>query len=105
MWFCALGPWYSEPWFANLVAKLLQNDAGTLSLLAENPFPDAPPRLVRALLYEYRFTTREERARTGDWWVRRLVGDYFPAVSLDHHGFRELLAREGWLAPDASPPR
>ena len=97
MWFCALGPWYSEPWFANLVAKLLRNEPATLSLLAGNPFPDAPPRYVRALLYEYRFTTREERGRTGDWWVRRLVGEYFPAVSLDQPGFRELLEREGWL--------
>ena len=97
MWFCALGPWYSEPWFAHLVAMLLQNDAGTLSLLAGNPFPGVPPRFVRARLYEYRFTTREERSRTGDWWVRRLVGEYFPAVSLDDPAFRGLLEREGWL--------
>ena len=104
MWFCALGPWYSEPWFANLVAKLLQNDAGTLSLLAGNPFPGAPPRFVRARLYEYRFTTSEERARTGDWWVRRLAGEYFPAVSLDDPAFRELLARAGWFPGSVSPP-
>jgi hypothetical protein len=103
MWFCALGPWYAEPWFANLLAKLLQNDPGTLSLLAANPFPDAPPRFVRARLYEYRFTTREERARTGDWWVRREAGEYFPPVSLGHPGFRELLDRQGWL-PKAQPP-
>jgi hypothetical protein len=101
MWFCALGPWYSEPWFAHFVAKLLQNDPATLSLLAGNPFPGAPPRFVRARLYEYRFTTREERARSGDWWVRRLAGEYFPAVSLDHPAFRELLDRAGWLPASA----
>ncbi len=104
MWFCPFGPWYAQPWFANFVAKLLQNDTATLSLLAGNPFPDRPPRLVRALLYEYRFTTREERARTGDWWVRRLVGEYFPAVSLDDPAFRELLAREGWLPAGSARP-
>ena len=103
MWFCALGPWDSQPWFANLLAKLLQNDPATRSLLAADPFPEVPPRFVRALLYEYRFTTREERARTGAWWVRRLVADYFPAVSLGHPAFRDLLAREGWL-PLSSPP-
>ena len=65
MWFCGFTPWYGQPWFANFVAKLLQNDEKTLSLIAENPFPGRPPRFVRARLYEYRFTTREERAKTG----------------------------------------
>ena len=104
MWFCPFGPWYAQPWFANFVAKLLRNDPATLSLLSTNPFPERPPRFVRALLYEYRFTTREERARTGDWWVRRLVGEYFPAVSLDDPAFRELLERQGWLPPEPRGP-
>jgi hypothetical protein len=39
------------------MAKLLQNDERTLPLIAGNP-SDKPPRLVRARLYEYRFTTR-----------------------------------------------
>ena len=103
MWFCGFTPWYGQPWFANLVAKLLQNDARTLSLMAGNPFPERPPRFVRAQLYEYRFSTREERAKTGAWWVRQPRGEYFPAVSLDHPGFRALLERQGWL--EASPAR
>jgi len=97
MWFCGFTEWYGQPWFANLVAKLLLNDEKTLSLIAENPFPGQPPRFVRARLYEYRFTTREERAKTGATWVRTLRGEYFPAVSLDHPGFRAVLEREGWL--------
>ena len=104
MWFCGFTPWYGQPWFANFVAKLLQNDEKTLSLIAENPFPGKPPRFVRARLYEYRFTTREERAKTGATWVRALRDDYFPAVSLDHPGFRALLEREGWL-PGEPPSR
>jgi hypothetical protein len=101
MWFCGFTQWYGQPWFANFVAKLLQNDPKTLSLMSENPFPDRPPRFVRARLYEYRFTTPEERERTGAWWARELRGEYFPEVSLDHPAFRELLEREGWL-PDAA---
>jgi hypothetical protein len=38
---------------------------------------------VRALLYEYRFTTVQERRATGDIWHRDLRGLYFPAISLD----------------------
>jgi len=97
MWFCGFTPWYQEPWFANFMAKLLQNDPRTLSLIAGNPFPERPPRHVRALLYEYRFTTPEERRRTGAWWVRELKDEYFPIVSLDDADFRGLLEREGWM--------
>jgi hypothetical protein len=97
MWFCGFSPWQEQPWFANLMAKLLQNDPKTLSLLAGNPFPKKPPRWVRAVVFEYRFTTREERAKTGAWWVRELRGNYFPVVSLDDPAFRGLLERQGWL--------
>jgi hypothetical protein len=104
MWFAGFTPWYREPWFVNFVAKLLQNDEKTLSLIAENPFPDKPPRFVRALLYEYRFTTPEERRKTGNWWARELRGEYFPAVSLDDPAFRALLEQEGW-GPISAPGR
>jgi hypothetical protein len=50
--------------------------------MEKNPFPDHPPKYVRALLYEYRFTTPEERAQTGAWWVRDLRGLYVPPISL-----------------------
>jgi len=104
MWFCGFSPWYREPWFANFVAKLLQNDERTLSLMAGNPFPEKPPRYVRALLYEYRFTTPDERRKTGNWWVRELRGEYFPVVSLDDPDFRGLIEREGW-GPLPAPRR
>ncbi len=97
MWFCGFTPWYQEPWLANFMAKLLQNDPRTLSLIGENPFPGKPPRFVRALLYEYRFTTPEEHRMTGNWWARELKNEYFPIVSLADPDFRALLAREGWL--------
>ena len=99
MWFCGFTPWYQDPWFVSFVAKLLQNDENTLSLMAGNPFPGKPPRFVRALLYEYRFTTPAEHERTGAWWARELRGDYFPAVSLDEPAFRSILERQGWLPP------
>ena len=97
MWFCGFTPWYQEPWFVNFTAKLLQNDPKTLSLIAENPFPEKPPRFVRARLYEYRFTTPDERRKTGNWWARDFRADYFPAVSLDDPAFRRVLESQGWL--------
>jgi Lipase maturation factor len=97
MWFAAMSSYQDYPWFVNFVAKLLQNDKDVLSLLRVNPFPDHAPHYVRALLYEYHFTTPEEKKRTGAWWTRTLTGDYFPAVSMDTPAFRRVLQAQGWL--------
>jgi len=96
MWFAAMSDYRDYPWFVNFVAKLLQGDASVLSLLRENPFPGHPPHYVRATLYEYHFTTAEERRRTGNWWKRTLTRPYFPAVSLETPGFRRILVAQGW---------
>jgi hypothetical protein len=82
MWFAAMSSPYDHPWFTSLLVKLLQGDQAVASLLRSNPFPDRPPRWIRARYYEYRFTTPEERNRTGQWWSRRELEDYVPPVSL-----------------------
>jgi Lipase maturation factor len=83
LWFAAMSPPSTHPWMARLVTRLLENDPATLALLGPNPFPDRPPRLVRARLYRYRFTTPAERRQTGAWWVRDLIGEYLPPLRLD----------------------
>jgi hypothetical protein len=70
MWFAALGSRSERYWFAMFCLRLLEGSPPVLSLLAENPFPAAPPRQVRAMLYDYRFTTPAERRATGNWWKR-----------------------------------
>ncbi len=82
MWFAAMSSPSQHPWFSALLVKLLQGDAATLGLLRTNPFPDRPPRYVRAQFYEYHFTTPQERRATGAWWTRTLLGSYFQPVSL-----------------------
>ena len=69
-------------WFENLLWQLLHNEPAVLALFAENPFPAKPPRYLRARLYVYRYTSAEERARSGNWWQRRLEGEYFPSTRL-----------------------
>jgi Lipase maturation factor len=97
MWFAALSPAYADPWFGPLVARLLQNDRPTLSLMAGNPFPARPPVWIRAELFLYRFTTPEERQATGHWWVRALAGDYMRPVSLATPGLLAGLEAQGWV--------
>jgi uncharacterized membrane protein YphA (DoxX/SURF4 family) len=80
MWFAALG---SPPrWFLALLVRLLEGSPDVLSLLAGNPFPERPPRYVRAVLYDYRMTDLATRRGTGQWWKRETVGLYVPPVAL-----------------------
>ncbi|HEX5148355.1 MAG TPA: lipase maturation factor family protein [Candidatus Limnocylindrales bacterium] len=83
LWFIPLSPAYGGAWFVRFVARLLEGDAPTLRLLRRNPFPDRPPRFVRARFFRYRFTTWRERRELGAWWVRRFEADYLPPVGLD----------------------
>ena len=78
MWFAALGSYQENPWFEALMVRLLEGSSDVLGLFRTNPFPDKPPRFVRALVYDYHFSPRG----SNDWWTRRLLGTYFPAVSL-----------------------
>jgi len=81
MWFLALGS-RDERWFMALLEKLLRADAPTLRLLRTDPFGGEPPRAVRARRYLYRFATRDERRRSGDWWTRDDAGMLVPPVTL-----------------------
>lgn len=82
MWFAAISPGYAQPWLTPFLQRLLRNDRPTLRLLRHNPFPESPPRYVRAQLYEYRFTTAAELRREHAWWHRTLIGRYLPPMAL-----------------------
>ena len=66
-------------WFERFLMRLHQGSAEVLNLLEYNPFPDKPPKYLRVQVYRYRFTTMEERERTGHWWSREYLGQ-FPYV-------------------------
>jgi len=83
MWFAVLGTPQQNPWFGGLVVRLLEGSRDVSRLLAHNPFPDQPPRYIRASFYRYRFTTVEEHRQSGAWWTRQELGEYLPTVSLD----------------------
>ena len=82
MWFAALGSYRENRWFIHFCQRLLQGSPEVLELLKNNPFPKAPPRYVRAMLYEYRFSDFRTRRAQGIWWRRELKGEYCPVLSL-----------------------
>jgi len=101
LWFAAMSTPEGYPWTLHLVWKLLHNDQGALRLLATNPFPDAPPRHIRARLYRYEFAPPGDPS--GAWWKRTLLDEWLPPLSADDPRLRRFLAAYGWLAV-AGPP-
>jgi hypothetical protein len=96
IWFAAMSVPQREPWAVHLVWKLLHNDPGALSLLANDPFPQAPPRYVRARYFRYEFAQPGDRS--GAWWKRSYLDDWLYPLSIDDPRLRKFLAEHGWLA-------
>lgn len=86
MWFAALSDPRHEPWFLRLELRLLQGSPEVSKMLASNPFPQSPPKYLRAQLYYYTFTTSAERKNSGDWWKRKFLRPYVPALTLADFG-------------------
>jgi hypothetical protein len=80
MWFAALGFYQNHPWLGRFMTCLLQGSKPVERLLRVNPFPNGPPRHVRCVVYDYRFTTPAEREATGAWWRRERRGLYCPVM-------------------------
>ena len=69
-----------------LLGVVYATDADLKTLLAHDPFPDAPPRFVRAELWRYRFTRPGDGASA--WWRRSWTREYLRPVSLDDAALR-----------------
>ena len=81
LWFAALGSVNNNRWFVAFINRLQEGSPDVLDLLAYSPFPpDNPPQYIRAQLYDYTFTTPQEKRETGNWWQREYLGEYLPAV-------------------------
>jgi lipase maturation factor 1 len=86
LWFASLGSWSQYPIVSRTEELLLINDPDVLQLFAGDPFPDKPPRLVRAVLWQYWFSTMQEKRAQGIWWRRQLVGAYAPTLTVGPDG-------------------
>ncbi len=82
MWFAALGDAKQDQWFMNFMVRLLQGQKEVLDLLAKNPFPESPPKYIRARLYDYQFTNAIERQTSGNWWKREFVRECIEPIGL-----------------------
>ena len=99
LWFASLGAWQRNPLVPRTEERLLSNDPDVLALFAANPFPAEPPRQVRAVLWQYWFTSMKQKRTTGAWWTRRFLGIYAPVLKRDALGEVTIVAM-----PDELPP-
>lgn len=77
LWFVPKSPYFLD-WFERFLEQLAAGSGPVRRLLADGPFDDRPPHLVRVDVYRYRFATPEERTGSGDWWRREYLGPFYP---------------------------
>jgi hypothetical protein len=86
LWFASLGPWRDYPFVVYTEERLLKNDEEVLHLFAGNPFAAAPPKRIRAVIWQYWFTDVPTKRATGMWWRRQLLGLYAPGLQREADG-------------------
>ena len=100
LWFASLGFWRDYPIVISTEERLLAGNKDVLSLFAGNPFSATPPRQVRAVLWQYWFTSMAQKRASGDWWTRKYLGIYAPVLGLQPDGKLGVME---WPTP--LPPR
>ncbi|XP_063682569.1 lipase maturation factor 1-like isoform X1 [Bolinopsis microptera] len=81
LWFAAFQQYHQNPWFINLIAKLLEGNSEVRKLIDHDPFTNATlPTYIRAQHYRYQYTPLlTENAAV---WNRKYLKPYMPPVSL-----------------------
>jgi lipase maturation factor 1 len=80
LWFASLDDVSEWPWVVTVEERLLAGEPAVLRLFARDPFGGDKPIAVRAIKWQYWFTTPAEKRATGAWWRREEIGPYAPPV-------------------------
>jgi hypothetical protein len=101
LWFASLGSWSQYPIVPRTEELLLIDDPDVLQLFAGNPFPGKPPKMVRAVLWQYWFSTMEEKRTQRIWWRRQLLGTYAPTLEIGADGKIGMIAEPSLSGPQS----
>ena len=99
LWFASLGDWHQNELVPLTEERLLEDDADVVDLFKGNPFGRSAPKMVRAVLWRYWFTSLEEKRRTGNWWRREYLGLYAPEMTRTADGRFAVVEWPQELAP------
>ena len=67
-------------WFYLFLKQILEGEKEVLSLL-KNDTVETTPKYLRVWLYDYHFTSMEEKRKTGNWWKRDNQRLILPKIS------------------------
>jgi hypothetical protein len=81
LWFASLDTWRDNMFVVSAQERLLSNSHDVLALFNADPFAGTPPKFVRAVIWEYWFTSMAEKRATGMWWRRKFLGLYAPELT------------------------
>jgi hypothetical protein len=99
LWFASLSDWRSDPIVVRTEERLLAGSSDVAALFKSNPFPQEPPRVVRAVIWQYWFSTRKEKREQGIWWTRQLLGLYAPTLERQANGKLTVVEWPSAMAP------
>jgi Lipase maturation factor len=99
LWFASLTDWRSDPIVVRTEERLLAGSPDVVALFKANPFPTEPPRIVRAVIWQYWFSTPAEKREQGIWWTRQLLGLYAPTLERQANGKLTVLEWPSAMAP------
>lgn len=79
IWFVPTRAPGMQVWFERFIRGVKANEPAITALLETNPFAERAPEYIRVLTFRYRFTSEDERARSGAYWKADYIG-LFPFV-------------------------
>lgn len=82
MWFLPFDDFESATWFHQFLSHLLKGTPEVLKLIRHNPFSKHPPKYIRALMYDYRFSSVNQKKELEWWWQREYIGPFSPVMTL-----------------------
>lgn len=85
MWFLPFDRFELENWFHRFLYHLLKGTPDVVKLVRYNPFTNNPPKYIRAVMYDYQFSSRKQKKELGWWWQRENLGLYSPVMSLKEY--------------------
>jgi hypothetical protein len=84
MWFAGLQERNPPRWLEGFARRLFERSPQVIGLLANDPFPNEPPRYVRIMAADYRFTNAAMRRNSGQWWLAHNRRFYLPVMAVEN---------------------
>jgi hypothetical protein len=101
LWFASLGSWSQNPMVPRTEELLLEGDRDVLGLFRGDPFAGTPPKYMRAVLWQYWFSSPDEKKQQGVWWTRQSLGTYAPTLERTADGQYRVVAEPSLSGPPA----